>query len=151
MSREVLRNLLKSADELSDLYKTAGKDIHSEKWKRCVEHVKEQGNTDNPYAVCTASLGDESFKDLAKSDDLTPEDIAKINCTILEKASEDLMALSASEPDEDEDEDLLEKARQVSGENYIVTPTINELYGQSPMPKPMWLDDPLAFRGRGEI
>jgi hypothetical protein len=32
-------------------------EIHSEKWHRCVEHVKERGDVDNAYAVCTASLG----------------------------------------------------------------------------------------------
>lgn len=27
------------------------------KFDRCVEHVKKQGNVDNPYAICTASTG----------------------------------------------------------------------------------------------
>jgi len=37
-------------------------DPHSEKFKRCVEHVKRQGSTRNAYAVCTAALGEEAFK-----------------------------------------------------------------------------------------
>jgi hypothetical protein len=32
-------------------------EIHSPKWHRCVEHVKQRGDVDNAYAVCTASLG----------------------------------------------------------------------------------------------
>lgn len=31
---------------------------HSEKWKRCVEHLKDKGYTGkSPYAICTASVG----------------------------------------------------------------------------------------------
>jgi hypothetical protein len=37
-------------------------DPHSEKFKRCVEHVKEQGSVVDPFAVCTAALGEEAFK-----------------------------------------------------------------------------------------
>lgn len=41
-----------------------GASIHSEKWDRCVEHVKANGNGANAYAVCTSMLGEESFKSI---------------------------------------------------------------------------------------
>ena len=31
--------------------------IHSEKWHRCIEHVKAKGGGYDPYAVCTFSIG----------------------------------------------------------------------------------------------
>ena len=31
--------------------------IHSEKWHRCIEHVKAKGGDVDPYAVCTFSIG----------------------------------------------------------------------------------------------
>jgi thioredoxin reductase len=31
--------------------------IHTDKWHRCIEHVKEQGGDYEPHAVCTASIG----------------------------------------------------------------------------------------------
>ena len=37
-------------------------DPHTEKWLRCVEKVRAAGGAQNPYAVCTAVLGRESFK-----------------------------------------------------------------------------------------
>ncbi len=39
-----------------------GASIHSAKWDRCVEHVKESSPGADPYAVCTAALGEGSFK-----------------------------------------------------------------------------------------
>ena len=35
---------------------------HSAKWDRCVEHVQATNPGADSYAVCTAMLGDESFK-----------------------------------------------------------------------------------------
>lgn len=35
---------------------------HTAKWDRCVSHVKSSNPSADPYAVCTAMLGDESFK-----------------------------------------------------------------------------------------
>jgi hypothetical protein len=37
---------------------------HTARWKRCVEHVQEAHPDVNAYAVCTAVLGDESFKSM---------------------------------------------------------------------------------------
>ena len=37
---------------------------HTARWKRCVEHVQEAHPDVNAYAVCTAVLGDESFKSI---------------------------------------------------------------------------------------
>jgi len=37
---------------------------HTARWKRCVEHVQEVHPDVNAYAVCTAVLGDESFKSM---------------------------------------------------------------------------------------
>lgn len=39
-----------------------GDSTHTAKWDRCVEHVKAGGSGVNAYAVCTAMMGDESFK-----------------------------------------------------------------------------------------
>lgn len=39
-----------------------GPSIHSDKWDRCVKEVTENGNADNAFSVCTAQLGEESFK-----------------------------------------------------------------------------------------
>lgn len=39
-----------------------GESTHTPKWDRCVEHVRASNPTADPYAVCTAMLGDESFK-----------------------------------------------------------------------------------------
>lgn len=35
---------------------------HTAQWDRCVAHVKQNNGDADPYAVCTAMLGDESFK-----------------------------------------------------------------------------------------
>jgi hypothetical protein len=37
-----------------------GRKIHTAKWDRCVVGVRKKG-IGNPYAICTASLGKESF------------------------------------------------------------------------------------------
>ena len=31
--------------------------IHTEKWHRCIQHVKDKGGGYDPYAVCTFSIG----------------------------------------------------------------------------------------------
>lgn len=49
-------NLLES-DDLSEAKKKKDKDIHKEKWKRCVKKVKKNSPDVNPYAVCTDSIG----------------------------------------------------------------------------------------------
>jgi hypothetical protein len=36
--------------------------IHSAKWDRCVKDVKRKGTAVDPYAVCTAALGELSFR-----------------------------------------------------------------------------------------
>ena len=39
-----------------------GPAIHSEKWDQCVKDVKSKNSGANAFAVCTAQLGEESFK-----------------------------------------------------------------------------------------
>jgi hypothetical protein len=39
-----------------------GNTMHTAKWDRCIAHVKQNNPGADPYAVCTAMLGDESFK-----------------------------------------------------------------------------------------
>jgi len=160
MSRELLNRLRKSARELGELAKTAGKDIHSDKWKRCVEHVKKKGETDNPYAVCTAAIGDESFKGLAKSDNLTQEDLIRIDMCMLEKNSERLMSLHKDiEQETVGAEDIVDlRVANIPSEfnvnssgRYMVTPNVDELYGQSSLPRPKWIGDPLSFRKEGDF
>lgn len=41
-----------------------GAGTHSDKWDRCVADVRARGGVDSPEAVCTASLGEESFRGL---------------------------------------------------------------------------------------
>lgn len=44
------------------LVQKPGNSVHTAKWDRCVEHVRSSSPGADPYAVCTAMLGDESFK-----------------------------------------------------------------------------------------
>lgn len=44
------------------LLQKPGNSSHTAKWDRCVAHVKGNNPDADPYAVCTAMLGDESFK-----------------------------------------------------------------------------------------
>jgi hypothetical protein len=73
--------VLKSIDDFINKYETIQKPgasaIHSKKWDKCVEHVKASGSGKNAYAICTAALGDDSFKSM--SDTLTDEDIKIID------------------------------------------------------------------------
>jgi hypothetical protein len=39
-----------------------GESIHSEKWDDCIRDVQSKGEKVNAFAVCTAQLGQESFK-----------------------------------------------------------------------------------------
>lgn len=41
--------------------------VHTPKWDRCVQQVKENGDAD-PYAVCTAMLGEEALKSMSDED-----------------------------------------------------------------------------------
>lgn len=50
-----------------NLVEKPGEATHTAKWDRCVEEVKAKGGGADPYAVCTAMLGDDSFK--AMNDD----------------------------------------------------------------------------------
>lgn len=45
----------------SEVIQKPGVSIHTPKWDECVAQVKAKGGAD-PYAVCTAQLGEESFK-----------------------------------------------------------------------------------------
>lgn len=44
------------------LLQKPGGSVHTAKWDRCIEHVRSTNSGADPYAVCTAMLGDESFK-----------------------------------------------------------------------------------------
>lgn len=50
------------------LVEKPGASTHTSKWDRCVEEVKAKGSGANAYAVCTAMLGDESFKSMEADD-----------------------------------------------------------------------------------
>lgn len=128
MSRQTFDNLNKSIDALE---KTAGKDIHSDKWKRCVEHVKEKGDVDNAYAVCTDSLGQDSFKSFAKSDDLTNEDLAKINMMLLHKATTELESLTKGIIPKISSQVPVDSARV----NVLITPSLDMLWGGGDLPR----------------
>jgi HK97 family phage prohead protease len=54
-----------------------GEGTHSDKWHRCVEHVRESGSAESPEAVCTAELGEESFNRSVK--ELTSDEIKNID------------------------------------------------------------------------
>lgn len=41
-----------------------GSSVHTSKWDRCVEHVEQNSDGVNAYAVCTAMLGNDSFKSM---------------------------------------------------------------------------------------
>lgn len=60
----------KGAISKDRLLQKPGGSTHTARWDRCVSHVKENSPGADPYAVCTAMLGDESFKamDEAKFD-----------------------------------------------------------------------------------
>jgi hypothetical protein len=54
---ELIRTVkLLESNDLSET-KKKDKDIHKEKWKRCVKKVKKNSPDVNPYAVCTDSIG----------------------------------------------------------------------------------------------
>ncbi|MCL5733134.1 MAG: hypothetical protein M1334_00515 [Patescibacteria group bacterium] len=44
--------------------------IHTAKWDKCVEDVKSKNSAVNPYAVCTAVLSNESFKNIINQNKL---------------------------------------------------------------------------------
>lgn len=44
-----------------------GESTHTAKWDSCVKHVRDTNPGADPYAVCTAMLGDESFKAMDES------------------------------------------------------------------------------------
>lgn len=61
-----------------------GESIHSQKWDDCVSEVGKDPNV-NAYAVCTAKLGEESFKaDMTKSQMEKAIDILKAVCMTCE-------------------------------------------------------------------
>lgn len=59
--------LTKSYVNKSATVEKPGTASHTPKWDRCVAQVKENGGAD-PYAVCTAMLGEESFKSMSDDD-----------------------------------------------------------------------------------
>ncbi len=50
-----------------NLVEKPGNSTHSAKWDRCIEEVKASGKGKNAYAICTAAMGDESFKSMDDS------------------------------------------------------------------------------------
>lgn len=52
----------KGAIKKDQLLQKPGGSTHTAKWDRCVAHVKSSNPDADPFAVCTAMLGDESFK-----------------------------------------------------------------------------------------
>lgn len=153
-NREIFDNLNKSIEDLEGLHKVHGHDIHSDKWKRCVEHVKAKGGTDNPYAVCTSVLGQNSFKSFDGDGDLSVQEITAINIHLLEKAVGGLRGLQGEPGEEVEeaseitlkDPSASEITPEGEGiEKSYVTPTIEMLYGQSPLPRPSMVYDPASF------
>jgi len=60
-----------------DVNKPGPGHVHSDKWHRCVQHLREQGGVDSPEAVCTAQLGEESFN--RSVNELTLEEIKEID------------------------------------------------------------------------
>lgn len=57
----------KGAVKKDSLLQKPGGSAHTAKWDSCVAHVKESNPGADPYAVCTAMLGDESFKAMDES------------------------------------------------------------------------------------
>lgn len=70
----------KGAIKKDQLLQKPGGSTHTAKWDRCVSHVKSNNPDADPFAVCTAMLGDESFKAM---------DEAKFNA-VIDKALEGL-------------------------------------------------------------
>jgi hypothetical protein len=50
-------NKILTKENIIKLTEVKGKDIHKEKWKRCVDSVSKNSPEVNAYAVCTSSLG----------------------------------------------------------------------------------------------
>ena len=56
--------MLNGEDEYApqSLVQKPGASIHSQKWDDCIENAKKNNPKGNVYAICTAALGEESFK-----------------------------------------------------------------------------------------
>lgn len=50
------------------LVEKPGNSTHTAAWDRCVEHVKNEKGSKNAYAICTAAMGNESFKSISADD-----------------------------------------------------------------------------------
>lgn len=50
--------------------------IHTDKWHRCIEHVKAKGGGYDPYAVCTHAIG---YKESVNPEHQTPGPHASAN------------------------------------------------------------------------
>lgn len=60
-TKMVTKSYVDSNDEDS-MNEVGPEKVHTAKFDRCVDDVKEKGNVDNPYAVCQASLGADAIK-----------------------------------------------------------------------------------------
>lgn len=88
-----------------------GESTHSAKWDRCVQHIKDKGGNYNAYAVCTAMLGDESFKSMNDDDFMKEVDIMlrKLGISGAGAVPNSLLSMQDLEPRE-----KVQKDRQVS-------------------------------------
>jgi HK97 family phage prohead protease len=68
-------------DDVSSNILKPGAGTHSEKWDRCVAEVRARDGVDSPEAVCTAQLGEESFRGLDRGP-WTEKDSQKVEALI---------------------------------------------------------------------
>lgn len=54
---EAVRQFLQARKEKRRGVREGKGHIHTDKWHRCIEHVKKRGGGYDPYAVCTSSIG----------------------------------------------------------------------------------------------
>ncbi len=75
---------MKSFNEIwKGIIQKPGPSVHSEKWDRCVADVKAKNPNANAYAVCTAQLGEESFKSQEEIDKMGLEGAGSIPKSLL--------------------------------------------------------------------
>jgi len=101
----------KAADQ--DIHKP-GAGTHSDKWDRCVEEVRARGGVDSPEAVCTAQLGEESFRGLDRGT-WTEKDSKNITELINKINSVNAYAGENPETKENKTEEKICKQNQLQG------------------------------------
>ena len=137
-----MHDLENSIEMMEDLLKGCGHAKHPDKWKSCVGDVKKEGDVDSPEAVCTASLDEESFK---KSSEIVEA---------LYNASQELLKAAGGKGYKNEFEEERKREGRRAGhvrkmrKDLLVTETIDILYDNSPMPRPMMTGDLPEFSKR---